>query len=306
MENLYAQMLEQARLHVAEGRLGKDDAYGTFPTDPIAVHLLYIKPELTPNEIYCGAYRRLKYSVVADYYGYPAWIAALHDAVFYGLPLTESLDWHIQIAETIVAYGERADWRKAFHRSHIGLLSMALEAIPSTYVDRAAQRDAVRRVATLHEIALEGGTLSRTEWNEAAEVASAQSHFITYPVNGLNHAGREAARAAHCSAQWFSDEKDGLAHLEPVRTLDAADCAACASAYVVRHGVEWSHKLPLLQAEWHPGESVLPFVENVIAFEKARLEEYDAAKSAYEAALVINYQKIRDLTLSAIRDAASG
>lgn len=75
---------------------------------------------------------------------------------------------------------------------------------------------------------------------------------------------------------------------------------------VVRHSVEWSHKLPLLQAEWHPGESALSFVENVIAREKARLEEYDASKRAYEAAVVINYQKIRDLTLSAIRDAASG
>jgi hypothetical protein len=309
MENRYAEMLELARQHVAEGRLGKNDTNGRFPTNPIAVYLRGIKPELTADEIDSGSYWRLKYAAVADHYGYPAWIAALHNSIFSGLPTTEALDWHVQIAETIATYGESVDWRKALHRTHIGILSLARQAIPSVRGDATAHGDGaqcVTRVAALHETALRGETPDESEWDVAAEAALVRAHLDDPRRETISRAGNVAARAAHCSAKWSPGAMEAFAYLAPVWTSEAADYAAMASALLARHGVEWSHTLPLLEVEWHPGESVLPFVESVLAHEIASIEEYSAAESTYEAALITNYRKLRDLTISAIRDTAAG
>ena len=308
MENRYAEMLALARLHVAEGRLGKDDIYGQFPTNPIAVYLRGIKPELTADDIYSGSYWRLKYTAVADHYGYPAWVAALHNSIFSGLPTTEALDWHVQIAETIAAFGESVDWGKALHRTHIGILSIARQAIPSVQGDTTAHGDGaqcVTRVAALHETALRGETPDQREWDVAAEAALVQANLNDPRRGTIGRAGNQAAQAAHYSAKWSPGAMEAFAYLAPVWTSEAATYAAMASALLARHGVEWSHTLPFLEAEWHPGESVLPFVGSLLAREIARIEEYSAAEKTYEAALITNYRKLRDLTLSAIRDTAA-
>ena len=87
-------LLENSRAHFAADMLlkqtyGRGDA-DAFKGCSVGCHLHQIYPDKCGHEIDSIGDKHAK---VADFYGYPEWLALLQDTVFEGLPNGESAKW---------------------------------------------------------------------------------------------------------------------------------------------------------------------------------------------------------------------
>lgn len=208
-----AEFLEQSKAHYAADMLLKgtyaDDDAGTFKGCSVGCHLHHIRPELDAESI-DSLWN--KHWIVAEYYGYPEWLALLQDAIFEGLPNGESERWHVQLAETIARLPADYDWQRALHRVHAAILRIAYRAA-------GAAHGVVQRVIDLHERAARGETVADELWSEArSEALSATSAARSAAESAAWGAARDAARSAAWSAAEgaaWQDIRDGvLAALE--------------------------------------------------------------------------------------------
>lgn len=192
-----AEFLEQSKAHYAadmllNGMYAYDDA-GTFKGCSVGCHLHHIRPEFD-----AGSIDSLdnKHRIVAEYYGYPEWLALLQDAIFEGLQNGESERWHVQLAETIARLPADYDWQRALHRVHAAILRVA-------YRTAGAAHGVVQRVIDLHERAARGETVADELWSEArSEALSVARSAARSVARNAAWSAAESAMNAALSATW--------------------------------------------------------------------------------------------------------
>jgi hypothetical protein len=199
--NKHVELLEQARAHYAadmllKGTYGKDDE--GFRGCSVGCHLHHIKSKMSAGQI--GAISN-KHKVVADYYGYPEWLALLQDTIFEGLPNGQSAKWHVQLAEAIASRNGEIDWHETLHRVHVGILRIS-------YRTAGSAAEAVQAVIDLHERAIRGEPTDETAWSAA----------------------ESAARSAAWSAAWSAAESAAESAAWSARSAESAARSAAWSA----------------------------------------------------------------------------
>lgn len=200
------EFLDQSRAHYAADMLLKgtygDVEQGHFKGCSVGCHLKHIDPNFDGDNI------EDKHSIVAEHYGYPAWLAHLQDAVFEGLPNGESARWHVQLAETIHALPDGYDWQAAMHRAHVAILRIS-------YRTAGSAQDAVKAVIDLHERAARGEVIEDGEWSAAYSAADSAAYLAAYLAADLaaDSAARSAADSAAYSAARsaaYQEIRDGV------------------------------------------------------------------------------------------------
>ena len=216
-----AEFLEQSKAHYAadmllKGMYAYDDA-GTFKGCSVGCHLHHIRPELD-----AGSIDSLwnKHRIVAEYFGYPEWLALLQDAIFEGLPNGESERWHVQLAETITRLPADYDWRRAMHRVHAAILRIA-------YRTAGAAQGVVQRVIDLHERAARGETVADELWSEARSAARSVALSAAW----------SAARSAAWSAAWSAARSAAASVARSAARSGARSAGESAAWQDVRDGV---------------------------------------------------------------------
>lgn len=185
------EFLDQSRAHYAADMLLKG-TYGDVEQDQfkgcsVGCHLKHINPEFDGDNI------EDKHTIVAEHYGYPAWLAHLQDAVFESLPNGESARWHVQLAETIHALPDGYDWQAAMHRVYVATLRIS-------YRTAGSAQDAVKAVIDLHERSARGEEIDEAAWSAAESAAWSAADSAS------RLAARVAAESAARLASWSAAE----------------------------------------------------------------------------------------------------
>jgi hypothetical protein len=198
MEQRHTELLEQAKAHYTADMLLKgtygEDYGGEFRGCSVGCHLFHIKPDMSPEEI---SDLDNKHEIVADYYGYPEWLALLQDTLFEGLPDGENAKWHVQLAEAIASRDGAIDWRETLHRVHIGILRIS-------YQTAGTAQEAVQGVIDLHEASIRGEPGGDAAWSAAESAARSAAWSAAW--SAARSAARSAAWSAAESAAWSAAE----------------------------------------------------------------------------------------------------
>ncbi|MDE1991027.1 MAG: hypothetical protein KGI75_00920 [Rhizobiaceae bacterium] len=225
------ELLERARGHVASDILRKgtfgDYAEG-FCGCSIGCHLHDI---VTGREAFAAVAQPCR--VVAEYYGYPEWLAQFQCYIFEKLPDEVGRAFHIDIAAAIAVCPAEVDWQTALHLFHVDVLRMVM-------LSAGVAEQVVSHVIELHRRALTQAVDER-EW-VTAEVA-ARSFMRSLEWDPQDYAtwktiaAAMAAQAAAGSASWPDEYDAARSAAESVRlsaiwfdrwTIDPSDVAAAA------------------------------------------------------------------------------
>jgi hypothetical protein len=235
MDNMHAELLEQAKAHYAadmllKGTYANDDA-GSFKGCSVGCHLFHIYPELNAYEIDDLAN---KHKIVADYYGYPEWLALLQDTMFEGLPDGDNRKWHVQLAEAIASRNGSINWQETLHRVHIAILRIS-------YKTAGEAQEVVQRVIDLHEAAMRGEPSDEAAWSAAESAARSAARSAAW--SAARSAAWSAARSAAESAAWSAAEPAAeSAAWSAARSAarSAAESAAWSAAESAAESAAWS------------------------------------------------------------------
>ena len=194
----HIELLEQAKIHYAADMLLKgtygNDVSGEFRGCSVGCLLAHIKPGLSAGAIDGLSH---KHKIVADYYGYPEWLALLQDTIFEGLPNGESAEWHVQLAEAIASRGGVINWQETLHRVHIGILRVS-------YHTAGSAQPVVQAVIDLHEAAIRGDSPDGAAWSAARSAARSAAELAAW--SAAESAAWSAAESAARSAAWSAAE----------------------------------------------------------------------------------------------------
>ncbi|WP_168990512.1 hypothetical protein [Aureimonas flava] len=219
--NRHAELVEQAKAHFAADMLLKgtygDDDDGAFRGCSVGCHLHHIFADKNAGEI---SGLDDKHTIVADYYGYPVWLAHLQDRMFEGLPQPDNMLWHVQLAEAIASRKGDIDWQRTLHRVHLGILRLS-------YATAGSAADAVKAVMDLHERAAAGEDLSDEMWSAAWSAAESAAES-------------SAARSAAESAAWSAAESAAWSAVESAARSAAESAAESAAWSAVESAAESS------------------------------------------------------------------
>lgn len=214
------EFLDQSRAHYAADMLLKGtfgtEKTGTFRGCSVGCHLHHINPEHRASG---------KHAAVANYYGYPEWLARLQDSIFEGLPDDECNRWHLQLAETLYTLPDDYDWQAAMHRVLVAILRVALQ-----HAGKAAP--VVQTVIDLHERAARGETVTDKEWQKAERAAALTAERAARVAAWAT--AWAAARAAGWAAGWTAARAAGWA-------------AARAAAWAASRAAGWAARAALAE-----------------------------------------------------------
>jgi hypothetical protein len=220
------ELLAQAKAHYAADMLLKgtyaDDEAETFRGCSVGCHIHHIRPDWDADDIRTSG--RL-HELVAEHYGYPAWLALLQDTIFEGLPNGESAKWHVQLAETLHALPDDHDWTLALHRAHAAILRVS-------YRTAGEAQDAVHRVLELHEKAANGEDVTEEMWSAARSAAWSAAWS----------AARSAARSAWSAARsaWSAARSAWSAKRSAESAAESAAWSAESAAWSAAESAAWS------------------------------------------------------------------
>lgn len=190
------EFLDQAKKHYAadmllKGTYGNDE--NGFKGCSVGCHLHHINPDMSADDI---EYFDGKHKIVADYYGYPEWLARLQDTVFEGIPQGENNLWHVKFAETLSKLPDDYNWQAALHRVHAAILRIS-------YRTAGTAQQVVQTVIDLHERASRGEIIEDDAWSAAWSAArSAAWSASSAAESSAWSAAASAAWSAASSAAW--------------------------------------------------------------------------------------------------------
>ena len=197
------EFLDQSRMHFAadmllRGTYAAKDA-DDFKGCSVGCHLRHIMTTATVEQI-----KNIddKHRRVANYYGYPEWLALLQDSIFEGLPNGESAKWHVLLAESLAKTPADYDWQAALHRVHAAILRIS-------YKTAGTAQEVVNRILDLHERAGRGEKVTDELWSAAESAAESAAR------SAAESAARSAARSAA-----YREIRDGV-----LVALAAGECS---------------------------------------------------------------------------------
>jgi hypothetical protein len=206
MNAKHIELLDQANAHFAADMLLKgtygNDEDGEFRGCSVGCHVHHIKAGMTADDI---DNLPNKHKIVADYYGYPEWLALLQDTIFEVLPNGESAKWHVQMAEAIASREGNIDWQETLHRVHIAILRLS-------YITAGTAQAVVQSVIDLHENAARGEGVEDKEWSAAGSAARSAAGSAAWSAaesaawSAAGSAAGSAAESAAESAAWSAAE----------------------------------------------------------------------------------------------------
>jgi hypothetical protein len=125
--------------------------------------------------------------------GIPATIAYLEDRIFEGLPVKEAKRWPLQFLRSIKP---GADLSKVWPKFAVWLLT-DVKAGVIQYPHFTDSKRSIQNVADLYLRLVDGYTVTKTEWRNAASAAYASAAFA---ADAAAYAAKAAAAAAYTAA----------------------------------------------------------------------------------------------------------